>query len=90
MLDVNCQYEPVRGQMVVHTVKADSLLFSFEPSSAVDREIFKKKGINTKRMEMKLLDSRRVPEVHNRYDAIVSLKTSGPCAPYIIYPGRKL
>ncbi len=90
LLEVNCQYQPIRGQMIIKKVKADALLFSFRPSVTEDLKWFKKKGINTDQMEMKLLDSRRVPKVHYRYDAIVNLKTSGPCTPYITYPGRKL
>lgn len=87
---LNCHYQPVRGTVVVLAVTEDRLDLSFKPDAVQDTIWFKRFGLNPEELEMPKPPAYRKPQVDSRYTAILNLRTSGRCAPYIIYLGDKV
>ncbi|KEQ14674.1 hypothetical protein GZ77_10190 [Endozoicomonas montiporae] len=81
---LNCHYEPVRGSVVVNRAEAP-LQVSFTPDSAPNAFRFKRAGIDMSSLDLSLHNQGWNLESDQRYDAIVNIRTTGKCAPYVVY-----
>ncbi|MGI9279969.1 MAG: hypothetical protein ACR2PX_10105 [Endozoicomonas sp.] len=84
---LNCNYQPIRGTILFTEVDDDFAELSFQPDAGQDWVWFKQYDIEPDDLEMPISNNRRTPSVDTRYSAIINIRTSGSCTPYIIYQG---
>lgn len=81
---LNCHYEPVRGSVVMDSTEAP-LMVSFTPDSAPHAYWFKRYKVDMSKLYLTFHKQNRDLEPGHRYDAIVNIRTTGQCTPYVVY-----
>ena len=80
----NCRYEPIRGSVLLDSTEAP-LVVSFTPDSTPHADRFRQHNIDMSRLSLSLHKQSRDLKPGQRYDAIVNIKTTGQCTPYVVY-----
>ena len=80
----NCRYEPIRGSVVVNSTE-EPLVVSFTPDSEPHADRFRQYNIDMSRLHLSLHKQSRDLKPGQRYDAIVNIRTTGQCTPYVVY-----
>lgn len=81
---LSCHYEPVRGT-VVKVSETQPAQVRFTPDSTAGQSWFQRFKVDKERLEVPLHLQHLKIQSGERYDAIVNVRTSGSCAPYVVY-----
>ncbi|KEQ19585.1 hypothetical protein [Endozoicomonas numazuensis] len=84
---LSCHYQPIRGTLVFTEVDGDFAELIFQPDVKQDLAWFNQYDIEPDDLEMSISNNRRTSTVNTRYNAIINIRTSGNCSPYIVYQG---
>ena len=81
---VSCDYQPVRGS-VVRVDDSEPVTVRFTPDSPGDNIWFERFKVDKNHLEAPLQQQHEPMRPSERHDAIINVRTSGRCAPYIVY-----
>ena len=81
---LSCHYEPIRGT-AVSISDSQPVLLRFTPDSAGDEIWFKRFKVDKNKLEVLLHHLHFKVHSGKQYDAIVNIRTSGHCTPYVVY-----
>ena len=86
ILDRDCHYQPVHGVAQLTPVDPDTMSVSFRVEEASEQRLFTQYSLNPQTLSM----PRRAAPNGGQYRAIANIRTSGQCAPYIIFLSEPL
>ena len=86
ILDRDCHYQPVHGVAQLTPVDPDTMSVYFQVEEASKQRVFNQFSLNPQALSM----PRKAAPDGGQYQAIANIRTSGQCAPYIIFLSEPL